>query len=607
MASDGHGSGVAETPPKHEARAGCDAWHPGLESDIPARLMPLATLYRPENSTVDFAQAREAAAFCGLEPRAMVATRPERLVAHELLIRVTSDLSVPDGPNYEDLGISLRGMAAKILDDHLAPRTDEVRAEFEAARGRAAARLRALLDAEIFAPVSAQASAPAKPEGLFGRLFGGGKATAAPVRPPEPPEHAAIAKWRGALEAGVDDPFEAACLAALVAVAGGIVAQRGRLMADRDTVADLACNMVCNGWGGDEVGRMIAPIFEDAARAEGYRFLPVQEKPLFLNVKGASAAGKSTIRPAQRALAEELGVPWEDFALISPDYWRKFLLDYESLGEDYKYAAMLTGQELEIIDRKLDRYMEAKAARHAMPHLLIDRFRFDSFDASQDDMRTSRLLTRFGDTVFLFFMVTPPAETVERSWKRGLRTGRFKAVDDLLFHNIEAYSGMPNLFFPAVLTATKKTHFEFLDNDVPLGERPRTIAFGWNGRMTILDLARLNDIDRFRAVDIAATRPEEVLEEVTDRFAFLGDCLRRIPEVTLADHATGRVYGMLRDGEWVFRATDAELPFAPGGFEATCLAALGWTGALDAEGAGAPTLDLADERRVTLGAWGAAG
>ena len=83
---------------------------------------------------------------------------------------------------------------------------------------------------------------------------------------------------------------------------------------------------------------------------------------------------------------------------------------------------------------------------------------------------------------------------------------------------------------------------------------PRTIAFGWNGRMTILDLARLNDIDRFRAVDIAATRPEEVLEEVADRFAFLGDCLRRIPEVTLADHATGRVYGMLRDGDWVFRA-----------------------------------------------------
>ena len=65
--------------------------------------------------------------------------------------------------------------------------------------------------------------------------------------------------------------------------------------------------------------------------------------------------------------------------MISPDIWRKFLLDYTSLGGAYKYAAMLTGHELEIIDQKLDRRMEAKAARGEMSHLLIDRFRFDSF------------------------------------------------------------------------------------------------------------------------------------------------------------------------------------------------------------------------------------
>mgnify|MGYP007000063532 len=78
---------------------------------------------------------------------------------------------------------------------------------------------------------------------------------------------------------------------------------------------------------------------------------------------GASAAGKSTIRPQQRLLAERMGVPWEDFALISPDYWRKYLLDYDSLGVDYKYAAMLTGRELEFVDKKLDRYMAQKAKK----------------------------------------------------------------------------------------------------------------------------------------------------------------------------------------------------------------------------------------------------
>jgi len=74
-----------------------------------------------------------------------------------------------------------------------------------------------------------------------------------------------------------------------------------------------------------------------------------------------------------------------------------------------------------------------------MPHLLIDRFRFDSFvpDASE----SSRLLTRFGELVYMFFMITPPEMTVERAWKRGLQVGRYKAVEDLLAHNVEAYTG----------------------------------------------------------------------------------------------------------------------------------------------------------------------
>ena len=36
---------------------------------------------------------------------------------------------------------------------------------------------------------------------------------------------------------------------------------------------------------------------------------------------------------------------------------------------------------------------------------------------------------------------------VERAWRRGLTTQRHKAVDDLLYHNIEAYTGIPELFF----------------------------------------------------------------------------------------------------------------------------------------------------------------
>ena len=158
---------------------------------------------------------------------------------------------------------------------------------------------------------------------------------------------------------------------------------------------------------------------------------------------------------------------------------------------DYKYAAMMTGHELEIIDRKLDSYVAAKARRHNLPHLLLDRFRFDSFKVGDDGDYQSKLLSRFGATVFLFFIITPPAQTVERAWQRGLTTARYKAVNDLLYHNIEAFNGIPELFFSWMGIGDKTVYFEFLDNDVPLGERARTIAYGQHGHMTILDPSAL--------------------------------------------------------------------------------------------------------------------
>ena len=90
-----------QVPNMADVARGFDAWHPGLDSTIPARLMLQVTLYRPENAFVDYSQAKEIAAFCGLDTADVAAFKPERLVVHELLIRITADFTVPDGPNYE--------------------------------------------------------------------------------------------------------------------------------------------------------------------------------------------------------------------------------------------------------------------------------------------------------------------------------------------------------------------------------------------------------------------------------------------------------------------------------------------------------------------------
>ena len=90
----------------------------------------------------------------------------------------------------------------------------------------------------------------------------------------------------------------------------------------------LARDLACNAYGSDAVGRSIEPLFRRAALVEGYGLLPRQDRPVVINTKGASASGKSTLRPLQKMLAGESASRWSDFALISPDIWRKQLLDY---------------------------------------------------------------------------------------------------------------------------------------------------------------------------------------------------------------------------------------------------------------------------------------
>ncbi|OED40941.1 hypothetical protein AB833_10605 [Chromatiales bacterium (ex Bugula neritina AB1)] len=536
---------------------GCNAWSPGLNSSIPTSLKPEVTLYRSENAFVQYPEAQEIAGFCGLQPRDLISFRPERLLIHELLVRVSADLSVPDGPNYEDLGINLRDMVAVIYNSHVVAELPSLQAEFERVKSEAGNFISAQLSSCIFARPAAVTELPVSKSSwqiLLQRLTGNSRRKEPKAAPEELAEIQALSEWQQQHDA-LEPCLNKSCFKALIAVVGGIVAHRGRILPDPDLIARLATNQVCNQYGSAELGRKLQPIIETAVQQEGYRYLPVQAKPVIMNVKGASASGKSTIRPKQTQLAEKLGVPWEDFALISPDYWRKYLLDYDSLGEDYKYAAMLTGQELEIIDKKLDLYVAEKATRGEISHLLIDRFRFDSFSVDSGGSSDSKLLSRFGDRIFMFFMVTPPAETVLRAWKRGKSTGRYKAVDDLLFHNVEAFTGMPALFFSWVMSDEKQVHFEFLDNDVPLGELPKTAAYGWNNRLTILDVNLMLDIDRYRKVNVDAVRPEDIFsasdQQTSANAEFLLRCIRKIDDVTFADRDTAKIYARFSHGALV--------------------------------------------------------
>jgi hypothetical protein len=579
-------------------------WNPGIVSPVPLELRPLITLFRPEHAFTSYRDAEELHDLTGLPVADIAALRPQRLVLHELLVRVTADLSVPDGPRIEDLGINFRAMTAAILERHVGPRMADIVGAYDALRADIAAQVERELGELLATPLPA----PAPPRGARFGLFGRRRADPLPIEDAEVREARLLASWSKRL-AGTSGATGRAVHRALLRVTSALIVRHGRAWGDARVLARLATDIACNDAGAEIIGARVAPIVAHAAAVEGFMPLRAQEHPMVMNTKGPSAAGKSTIRPLQRTLAGDIGVRWSDFALISPDIWRKQLLDYGSLGEHYRYGGAFTGDELAIIDQKLDRYMAAKASHDDMPHLLIDRFRFDSFAVDSEEAG-SNLLTRFGQVVYLFLLITPPAQLVERAWNRGLQVGRYKSVDDTLAHGVEAYAGMPELFFIWARRPDKRVHVEFLDNSVAQGERPLTVAFGWNDVLNVLDVRTLIDVERYRRVNVNATRPQDLFPDAgalapQHNSAFLRQCIERIPQVNFAMRGDGRIWLRVESGEAAWRdpvAFDAAV--ADPDVAAALRAALPGAFAPGVRSGGGPRSIVAAEKVHTVGRWG---
>ena len=524
-------------------------WNPDIKSTLPLDYLPLSTLFRPENVFTSIEAATELGGFTGLSIQQLIFFRPERLVVHELLIRVSADIFVSDGSKYEDLGVNYRNIVDAILGDYIQPHMAQIIERFNQLNQQ----VTSMVESELAASLFVESASPRKDQKTFrlAKLFKGKsrKRKSSEAESVEQRHQRILSGWQKSINSS-DDPLLRSMYFALSKVANAIIIKHGRLVSDKALLTSLVCGFVCNDHGSAVIGEMISPYIQQAASKEGYVLLPPQTQPVVINVKGASASGKSTMRPLQQRHTHKLGLNWRDFALISPDVWRKYLLDYNSLGAAYKYAGTLAGDEIPIIDQKLDRYIGIKASQGQISHLLIDRFRFDSFAPGKDSEEGSNLLTRFGHTIYLMFMVTPPEATVERAWIRGLQVGRYKAVDDLLAHNIEAFKGIPLLLFTWALRKDKAVHYEFLDNSVAKGQKPRTIAFGLNTEMYIVDFKCMLDIVRYTKININASSPAEVYPQEEDMDAarntdFLLNCARRIPKINFVDSDSGLVYACM--------------------------------------------------------------
>ncbi len=528
------------------------AWNPGIESETPREYRPLETIYRPENTVSTMADIDELSSLTGLPPEELVAFRPERLALHEVIVRVTADIVVVEGEREEDLGHEFRRIVRCIMEEYVQPNMAQLQQAYTDLASTTHERITQLLATTLFRP-----TAPAAPtkSSLLGRLFSKPQPVTAAPESPQERLHQAIAKFRACGQTS-NEPLEKAICKSLFQLLGAMAGKSNHLPLGQVALAQLASQYVCNHYGSRVIGERIAPWIETAIAERGYIRFRNTEKPILVSLKGASAAGKSHMRPQLREAMRKLGMAPDAYITISPDIWRRQLLDYESLGDAYKYAGRLTSREVIIIDGKLDRYIRNRANRdRAIPHMLVDRFRFDSFASEKVGRILHNTYVKYVHTLYMYFIVTPPEATVERGWERGLSRGRYKSVDDFLDHAVEAYTGMPKILFKWLAYKRPLYHYEFLDNSVPKESYPKTIAVGDQQHMDVINPLGLVDIERYQKIDIRARSPEAVYppaEElaVERNLGFLRQCLTRIPCVNFIDEDSGVYYARVCDGRF---------------------------------------------------------
>ena len=543
---------------KAQQNDGFTAWNPGVESKIPPAYLELETIYDPANVFTSLDEVNQLVTETGLSALELISFRPHRLILHELIARVTADIVVLEGEAEEDLGINFRVITQRILDNYIQPKM----IQFEQSYATGRSRIEKLAKRELECVIERLSPVPAPLPTLWQRLLGSKPKSPESQQSRQEREFKLINEYK---TRGLEtrDEFEAAVFRSLHRILGLIATKRGFIGNNPQYLANICELHACNYLGSRLIGHQIEELVAQAIEEEGYTLIPDAKSPVLFSLKGASAAGKSSLRPLLRSKISKLDIDDYGYGTISPDIWRKLLLDYESLGESYKYAGRFTSHEVSVIDARLDRYIRAKAKKsHSIPHLVVDRFRFDSFASEKISRVLHKTYVSYIDTMYMYFIVTPPEATVERGWLRGIERGRYKAVEDYLGHCVEAYAGMPKLLFKWLANEKPRYSFKFLDNSVPKGTLPKMIARGTQGWMQIFDPAPLIDIERYKRINILATTSEQVAARPDDltvekNLGFLRQCIERIEKIEFADAGSESSYLSIRSGK--FEIVDQQL------------------------------------------------
>ena len=532
-------------------KPGNTAWNPGIESEIPGSFQDLETIYNPDNTLSDFHEIQFQSQQTGLPPIEFINFKPHRLAMHQVIVRVTADVLIREGAEEEHLGIEFRKVCRKILDQYVSPRLTELEDQYSQLKSDSEDAIRRIIQSTFFSADSQSAAEDHRANNsLLRKLsFWRRKPGRSPgtKESPRETEFRLISEFRDQQKLS-NGLLQAEVYRSLYRVLGSLINHRGFLGQDLDFLVSVTSRHAVNRISSKTISKAINEVVDLAIKEENFPLIPNAEKPTLISLKGTSAAGKSSLRPMLKQVIQSIGIEKQGYGIISPDIWRKLLLDYQSLGDACKYAGRFTSMEVSIIDASLDRYIREKSqVNHTIPHLLVDRFRFDSFDSDKVSNVLHNTYVKNVHTMYMFFVITPPEATVERGWLRGLQRGRYKSVEDFLGHSVETYSGIPTLFFKWMKLPTPHFVFEFLDNSVEKGQYPTLIARGTQGIMDIFDPLPLIDIVRYQKINVMASNPEAVYPPsdqlaLENNTSFLHQCISRLDVVTFTDRESGKTY-----------------------------------------------------------------
>lgn len=505
------------------------AWNPGLSANLPRELSSLETIFQTPNVYTSYDEVQEIAKLTGLKPEHLVGFTSWRLVMHELIVRVGANIHIPEAEHEEDFGINFRRITNDILYQHIAPLYASIEADFQSLSTAIKLEVDRLLAEEVMLEPKA---APIVKKGFW--PWGKKQVTKQAHLSSEEIQFKAINQLKTTGLAHTD-PLIRAVYKSSYQILGSVASTRGLIGNDRAFMSRIICRHALNNYGSFMVGKLIEPAIDSAVSSNAYQLLKRVDKPVIISLKGASAAGKSTLRPLLQKTMGQRGIESSLYGIISPDIWRRQLLNYESLGANYKYSGRFTSNEVNIIDAKLDRYIRRTGQQNrSIPNILVDRFRFDSFSTEQVQKVLHGTYAKYAHIMYMYFVITPPEDTVERGWIRGQQRGRYKSVEDFLGHSVEAYQGIPKLIFKWLAHTSPRYEFTFFDNSVPKGQFPLTSVTGNQKGIQVFDPMVFVNIERYQKINIYARNLEEVypsaeLMSVANNMSFFNQCLKRFP------------------------------------------------------------------------------